>query len=65
MDEMEQLEVELQQIKQGVSQLDEWCKRALNLLDDVYKVSQVGNIELQQSVDERVKAFLRDNGRRV
>ena len=62
---MEPIEIDIQNILTGAHNLDAWCHRALELLDEVYKVSQVGDMELQQITDERVKQFLKENGRTV
>jgi hypothetical protein len=65
MNNVELLESEMQSISEGLSTVEREYKRALDLLDQLYKAPLLNDTNAIIEVENKVKAFLKENGRTV
>ena len=63
--EIELLESEMQSISSGLGRVEEEYKRALDLLEQIYKSPLTNDLNAIMLVENKVKAFLKENGRQV
>ena len=62
---IELLESEMQSISTGLGRVEEEYKRALDLLEQIYKSPLTNDLNAIMLVENKVKAFLKENGRKV
>jgi len=62
---IELLESEMQSISSGLVRVEEEYKRALDLLEQLYNSPLTNDLNAIMLVENKVKAFLRENGRQV
>ena len=63
--EIELLESEMQSISSGLGRVEEEYKRALDLLEQIYKAPLLEDTNAIIYIEDKVKAFLKENGRQV